>query len=335
MNRRVKYFDIAKGIGIICVILGHMSIKPIDRFVFTFHMPLFFLISGYFMKEMDNRKFILKKAKQLLMPYIFTCLCIIMLSTLQQDSYNNVLYQLRKWIVASIYGSGARTDFFIFNLQPIGAIWFLLALLISMSIVNMIVKYKYSSAWIVVFFVVGYYSAKYTWLPFSIQAGFTASLFVYIGFRAKEKEILNRKAKIDQLIIMFIIWGIAIYEKGLLCMVNNTYPKGILDIIGSISATYIIIVVSKIIETKFRLITNILSFYGENSLIILCFHLIELNTFNWGLIYAFWSDIGLPFANIAILTLKFIWVTLGVVLVHKILILSNIFSVRIKEKVTT
>ena len=33
--------DLAKGFGIVCVILGHMDKILINRFVFSFHMPLF------------------------------------------------------------------------------------------------------------------------------------------------------------------------------------------------------------------------------------------------------------------------------------------------------
>lgn len=47
-NNRLSYMDIAKGFGILCVIAGHMGNETINRFVFSFHMPLFFLISGYF-----------------------------------------------------------------------------------------------------------------------------------------------------------------------------------------------------------------------------------------------------------------------------------------------
>lgn len=41
-HQRLEYIDIAKGIGIICVILGHMDNDSIKQFVFSFHMPLFF-----------------------------------------------------------------------------------------------------------------------------------------------------------------------------------------------------------------------------------------------------------------------------------------------------
>lgn len=45
-SKRMIEYDIAKGIGIIAVLLGHSKIG-VD-IIYTFHMPLFFVISGYF-----------------------------------------------------------------------------------------------------------------------------------------------------------------------------------------------------------------------------------------------------------------------------------------------
>ena len=39
---RLRFVDIAKGISIICIILGHLGIHNITRVVFTFHVPIFF-----------------------------------------------------------------------------------------------------------------------------------------------------------------------------------------------------------------------------------------------------------------------------------------------------
>ena len=45
---RIPWLDAVKGVGIICVILGHMTIpETLRQFVFSFHMPLFFFVSGY------------------------------------------------------------------------------------------------------------------------------------------------------------------------------------------------------------------------------------------------------------------------------------------------
>lgn len=53
---RDESIDIAKGIGIILMIVGHCSFCFVDypwviRGIYSFHMPLFFIISGFFIKE--------------------------------------------------------------------------------------------------------------------------------------------------------------------------------------------------------------------------------------------------------------------------------------------
>ena len=45
---RLEWIDKAKGIGIILVILGHTICPPNIKFwLYSFHMPLFFFLSGY------------------------------------------------------------------------------------------------------------------------------------------------------------------------------------------------------------------------------------------------------------------------------------------------
>lgn len=46
---RKQWMDYARGIGIILVMIGHLPNLNyhITRYIFSFHMPLFFVISGY------------------------------------------------------------------------------------------------------------------------------------------------------------------------------------------------------------------------------------------------------------------------------------------------
>lgn len=85
--KRIRFFDIAKGIAILAVILGHSAIEAnlfmphrtaqiIVSICFSFHMPLFFILSGYFMHP--ERKFRwAKESKQLLCTYAVTALCVL------------------------------------------------------------------------------------------------------------------------------------------------------------------------------------------------------------------------------------------------------------------
>lgn len=54
-------FDVMKGVAILLVIVGHLHqsadvgdlfvYKAIKRCIFSFHMPLFFILAGYFFKK--------------------------------------------------------------------------------------------------------------------------------------------------------------------------------------------------------------------------------------------------------------------------------------------
>ena len=52
IKKRVGYIDIAKGIGIILVVMGHNDFALISPFahklIYSFHMPMFFFMSGLF-----------------------------------------------------------------------------------------------------------------------------------------------------------------------------------------------------------------------------------------------------------------------------------------------
>lgn len=86
--RRIAYLDIVKLVTIYLVILGHVLIKmdpdlsvggKLYAFIYTFHMPLFVLLSGYFSGSACSKPFfvfIRNKVRQLLLPAA-TCAVIV------------------------------------------------------------------------------------------------------------------------------------------------------------------------------------------------------------------------------------------------------------------
>lgn len=85
-SNRYDWLDISKGIGIVLVVIGHVaegllqaglpdgeSLHPWIQFIYSFHMPLFFIISGYLFSpsyEKNPGKFIPSKLKSLVYPYL-------------------------------------------------------------------------------------------------------------------------------------------------------------------------------------------------------------------------------------------------------------------------
>ena len=65
MKKRIAWLDTAKGIGIILVVLGHsmspiltghMVMESLYKFLYMFHMPLFFFLSGVVSEKLLNAK---------------------------------------------------------------------------------------------------------------------------------------------------------------------------------------------------------------------------------------------------------------------------------------
>ena len=56
MKERLDYIDTAKGIGIIFVVFGHhlLEAESFRHWISCFHMPLFFIISGYLFAFRNN-----------------------------------------------------------------------------------------------------------------------------------------------------------------------------------------------------------------------------------------------------------------------------------------
>ena len=72
-------FDILKGLLIVLVVIGHAisTDTPLHHTIFWFHMPVFLMISGIFLKSKFVFKTeICKKIKRLLIPYIFFSLIL-------------------------------------------------------------------------------------------------------------------------------------------------------------------------------------------------------------------------------------------------------------------
>ncbi|MBU8878929.1 acyltransferase family protein [Bacillus sp. FJAT-29790] len=79
MEPREYYFDNAKVILIFLVVFGHLLrsfiedseiIYSLYKVIYTFHMPAFILVSGYFAKGLYKKGYISKIAKKLILPYL-------------------------------------------------------------------------------------------------------------------------------------------------------------------------------------------------------------------------------------------------------------------------
>lgn len=124
---RIKHIDIAKGLGILLVIIGHSCPESyIQRICYSFHMPLFFFISGlcYNHLKYDFKKLLRVRTRQLLIPLVLfsVILYILRFVVLQTKYFNlNLVFPDATWFLFVLFLS-EMLGYFIIDKSPLVAI---------------------------------------------------------------------------------------------------------------------------------------------------------------------------------------------------------------------
>lgn len=120
-RKRLDYLDMTKGLGMILVLIGHLQgdsiftfssyIQPLCVFIFSFHMPMFFIVSGILLAiKNDEVKPLKEVAKSrfrgIIIPYLWFSLfylIVVVAALIKGEIAVQTLY-LNIWYVISGYG---------------------------------------------------------------------------------------------------------------------------------------------------------------------------------------------------------------------------------------
>lgn len=193
-NRDVT-FDILKGIGICLVLVAHSLGGYVQTFAYSFHLPLFFLVAGYFFKPRELKNAFCLDFKRIMIPFFFTGLLMLTMALLFSpfhfDSVKSPSYVLE----ALAYGNGSSVNYHKLwgNFASIGSVWFLCALFWSRQFFNLLLKVQGKKLVALVCLIGASACAigQFVQLPYSMIQGLTALPFLYIGYVAKQRNILN------------------------------------------------------------------------------------------------------------------------------------------------
>lgn len=152
-HANVQWINILKCVGIFTIYLGHYgdSAGYFYHFVFSFHVPLFFFISGYLENFNKNgfTKTIFKKIQTILIPFYFFGLFSIIIFSINGNYNQHFILQL---IIGLAQGS-IRNQYFA------GSLWFLTSLFCIILIFQIIKLVKYKSLILIISFIL-YFTAQ-------------------------------------------------------------------------------------------------------------------------------------------------------------------------------
>ena len=264
---RIKYLDNARGIAIFLVVLGHCIgavDNPVNKVILSFHMPLFFIISGILLNDKvieasSIKHWIIKKCKHLLLPQLtlglFECVFILFHFFYENHAFtslsvNDVVHAILKW-------------------------WFLLVMfqvsMISLLLKNFILKKRIRVVLFVAFLVLiislqrfGLIFQENTFLFVNILP--FAMLFYMIGYLAKNIFANAKKFLIPVAILVVII--ISLMNETVL-IYQNQYGIFLFFMLTSLLGSYAVIGIAQMVNFFF------LEWLGKVCIIIyvLQFHL--------------------------------------------------------------
>lgn len=280
MKKRVDWLDTAKALAIFFVVIGH-SLIPNDlrTYIYSFHMPFFFFLSGLFFSPKDSFKdFVISKYDKILKPYFlmaFLSYIFWLFVRNYSDSYSkiNILSPIKATFLGSNLGHNALSHnvllwflpclfitslffYFVSKLQNKNKILLgLLILSLSGHLVNILSPFR---------------------LPWGIDSALIAVMFYGVGHLSKNyvfNKLGTEKNKGTIISLCFIFSIIFCYLNTRMDIKGFELGHSLIYLyLSGFAGIYFWLYLSKFIPYN-----KIINFIGRNSLIIF---LIQYNVFD-------------------------------------------------------
>ena len=283
MKERLLYIDMLKAFGIILVVMGHVfndTDSIVSHFIYAFHMPLFFLLSGVFFdydKKINFSSMLKKRWKSMLKPYLFfyiiTFLYWVIIERNMRVSAGGVDTE---WFIPilGLLWQGMDGNMYAHN----NPLWFIPCLM-SVNVIafvcsNLDKKYRYIAVGVsLVLYCLLCYSKIH--LPWELNIALLAFGFFYCGKLVKmcmggKKAILLALFGVD-LFLFSLIPANTHYLSMLglsICDIPIYYLRAIVTI-------YIFIIVAKWLEQyviRVKIMIRAVEYIGANTLVVMCVH---------------------------------------------------------------
>ena len=281
-GKRIEWIDVSKGITIILMMIGHYVPygSQVRNFIFAFHMPLFFILSGYTFKFLNIKKEMLEKNKIEIIRFLFPAFLLTIVGQLtikllwnwQNLSWRDSFLLALKRIT---WGNGVDYDWKGVHFYALGMPWFLITLIAAKLICNYLGKDKLNLALILTLF--GVFIGSQIQIIWNLDLILVALTYIYTGYILKEKRDIYEKYKNYFLIISIIFFSCMLSKGKYIEMAIRSYPYGILSVLESVTGSIIAIEFSKYICLTSK-IKKFLIKIGRISLIILLVHYFEFLT---------------------------------------------------------
>lgn len=290
------YWNIVKGIGIVLVVLGHVC-WDLTNFIYLFHLPLFFFVSGFLYNEKkygdDPYLNVGNRIKSSWIKYVLLYWILILFhnimfthNMLEDGAYLYSSKEILFKLCEATLGMGKELMG--------GTLWFVPVLVISSCILGFIVTLSrrihdvFHMIWLKLFFqaacilsltYIGYVlETKHIDLPAHMQISWVVMPFLWGGYLIRNYNIdFNKYLNLFLSIACFVVVYIASKHYWLDLVFQSVYPY--MHIVAFLGI-YMCLYVAKVIR-NIKFINNVFEILGRASFWIMFVHFPLFKVFDW------------------------------------------------------
>ncbi len=273
-RNRIPAFDIMKGIAILLVIAGHIPGIPawMKQWIYSFHIPLFLFLSGFFFKPGREVGTVLRKsAGRLLVPIAVTSAFILLYGVavgLKNGSWDPFI----RYVAYTVFPSGVPSLPFL-DEDIVGGntpLWFLWALFWCQLTATFLKSRGMPDYGLLLFGLAGICLDRFLpTFPLALTEGWSALLFFGTG------HLFSRYGAKPWLKILCLVCWVAAFLFSRMDVMLSDYGFLPLDFLGACGGTLVIWKLSSLIESLPARLWRGLEWLGRNSMAVFCVHTLE------------------------------------------------------------
>ena len=287
-RQRLDFIDVAKGIGMIFVIYAHVNYnKAVLIPIYSFHMPLFFIISGMLF---DRKRFsgfgdfIKNRFRSLIVPYLVFSFLAIGYAFISERMFPELFdfSQAKYWkflsqvfVASGSSGTANVPLWFVPCLLLVEILYYFISKLDKRAIVPLVTVLA-AFGWLLESGLLPFDNKK---LPWTLDSGLFALSFYAFGnliFPLLKKAVKKIKADkhrnlllLEILSVTLILWYPIAQLNGKVTLGSRVLHNGILFFISGVLGTVAVMALSLLLEK-----CSFLKFMGRNSFILMATHVV-------------------------------------------------------------
>lgn len=282
-DQRIQWVDIAKGIAILLMIIGHEipGGSRLYALIFSFHMPLFFILSGYTSKKVANWNTFLSKTKKSFYRIWLLAIVMIVINTVLQFTFWGHFNLLEMLVKGMVWGSNIPAK----GIGNVGVMWFLIVFFwakMLFSLLLMTMSEREIGICLLGLSFISYLISSHFWLIQGWNIVPFAALFMWGGYVARNSYQLIQPTKwrYPFILVATILWAFLVLKNIHIELAVRLYPFFIVSIIEAFAGAMICCLVAQKL-VKIEIIRKIFEPIGKHTLALLCIHHLDFYWITW------------------------------------------------------